>query len=201
MRLIAPIFTLLILQGCASMSADECLTANWELIGLEDGSQGYELAKIGRHRKACAEHGVSPDLQAYEIGHKRGVRTYCTWDKGFAKGKSGGDYNGICPADLEIEFVSGLSSGREIYDLNRQLQATRSDMAELEDNIVDIEDDIIDKEDLIVSETASPDQRRTLLAEIETLRAELLDHGIALGELMAQQDILELDLQVLEAQY
>ena len=47
------------LSGCATMSGDECLTSDWNAIGYEDGARGYTADRIGKHRKACAKHGVS----------------------------------------------------------------------------------------------------------------------------------------------
>ena len=54
------------MSGCASMSADECAVSDWNAIGYEDGAQGYTADRLGNHRKACAKHGVAPDLQAYQ---------------------------------------------------------------------------------------------------------------------------------------
>ena len=52
--------------SCATLNKDECLTADWYQIGYEDGAKGYPLSRIGKHRKACAKHGVTPDMPPYE---------------------------------------------------------------------------------------------------------------------------------------
>ncbi len=57
--------SILLISGCATMGKDECLTSNWRSIGYEDGARGYPPERIGNHRKACAKHSVSPDLQTY----------------------------------------------------------------------------------------------------------------------------------------
>ena len=52
------VVSLLGLSGCATMSAEECATGDWHMIGFEDGSMGYTVDRLGQHRKACAKYGV-----------------------------------------------------------------------------------------------------------------------------------------------
>src|SRR6188508_963801 len=85
---------LLALAGCAGMSEQACLTSDWRTVGFEDGSLGRSEATIGNYRKACAEHGVSPDLAEYRAGHAEGVQTYCRPANGFEVGHSGAAYQG-----------------------------------------------------------------------------------------------------------
>merc|ERR1711916_171837 len=66
-----------LLQGCASLSKEECLVADWQQIGFEDGSRGRDLLTLARHRKACAKAGITPDRAAYERGHRQGLLRYC----------------------------------------------------------------------------------------------------------------------------
>ena len=53
------------ISGCAGMSSDECLANDWTAVGFEDGSRGYTSDQFGKHRKACAKHGVTADFQSY----------------------------------------------------------------------------------------------------------------------------------------
>jgi hypothetical protein len=63
----------LLLGACAAkMSKDECRTVDWRTVGYEDGVAGQPGNRIGEHRRACAEHGVTPDLNAYLAGRDRG---------------------------------------------------------------------------------------------------------------------------------
>ena len=64
----------IVMQGCASMSGQECMVADWQAIGYEDGVRGSTADRIGNHRKACAKHGIAPDLQAYQKGRDAGLR-------------------------------------------------------------------------------------------------------------------------------
>lgn len=189
------------LAACNSLSPEECLMADWDLIGFEDGSLGHELSRIGQHRQACATHGVTPDLPRYEAGYARGIRTFCTWDKGFTRGRAGGDYNGQCPADLAGTFLDGYSAGLELHQLDSQIQALDSDMRRLDRNLNQLEKRIAEKEKQLVIDGTTPERRSALLAEIEQLREEQFDDGVLFSELLLQRDLLELDLQDLQAQY
>jgi hypothetical protein len=110
------------LQGCASLSEDECLSADWYTIGYEDGLRGHTPIRIADHRKACASHGVSPDLARYASGREAGLKWYCEPRNGFRLGVKGQAYTGACPAQAESPFLVAWSAGKEIHDTEYQLR-------------------------------------------------------------------------------
>ena len=118
-----------VLAGCASMDRTQCASANWYAIGLEDGARGQPLERLGAHRRACAEHGVSPDAERYVAGRNVGLKSFCTYERGFAEGRSGHGSAGVCPATLAAGFQSGYQRGRELWDLNRQLSDVQKQIA------------------------------------------------------------------------
>ena len=63
------LFALIQMSGCATLNESECQSANWEIIGLEDGSKGRNTSYIGEHREACSEYRIAPDLTSYIKGH------------------------------------------------------------------------------------------------------------------------------------
>jgi hypothetical protein len=103
---------IVLLAGCASMSKDECLNADWQLIGYEDGASGSAAVRIGEHRKACASHGVVPDKASYDLGYEEGIMTYCSYDRGFLSGQHGERGYEICPetSDYPEGYGNGLIS-------------------------------------------------------------------------------------------
>ncbi len=107
--------SLLSINGCATMNASECQTADWEMIGFEDGSKGRLTSYLGNHRKACATHGITPDLTRYLKGHSRGVERFCTETSRFLNGKKGIAYNGVCPPGLSDPFLRGYHIGEQFY--------------------------------------------------------------------------------------
>jgi hypothetical protein len=108
---------LLALAGCAGMSEQACLTSDWRTVGFEDGSLGRSEATIATYRKQCAEHGVQPNLDAYREGHAAGVDVYCRAGNGFEVGHSGAVYQGVCPTNLEPEFLATYKTGYRLYEL------------------------------------------------------------------------------------
>lgn len=116
--LLAPLVALL--AGCASLDRDECRNANWYAIGLEDGARGRALDRLGDHRRACAEHGVSIDADRYVTGRNEGLNTFCTFQNGYSQGRAGHAYAGACPSDTAKLFLAGHQRGRELYELHRR---------------------------------------------------------------------------------
>ena len=53
------------LSGCETMSADQCLVGDWGGRGYQDGLNGLRSDRLDDHAKACAKHGVTPNVSAY----------------------------------------------------------------------------------------------------------------------------------------
>src|SRR5512136_1452288 len=129
--------SLLAIAGCsATMSRDECRTVDWRTIGYEDGVAGRSGEQIGLHRKACAEYGVTPNLDAYRAGRAEGLREYCQPHNGYRAGATGAASDDVCPADLAPAFIAAYDSGRELYvrerrvaDTDAQIEARRAELA------------------------------------------------------------------------
>jgi hypothetical protein len=128
-RLLSLGAALYLLAGCSGMSEQACATADWRTVGFEDGTAGRSEGSIGRYRQQCSEHGVSPDLEGYRAGHAEGVRIYCKESNGFAVGHSGATYQGVCPADLEPDFLAEYNSGHRLHDLESALSVVDSQIA------------------------------------------------------------------------
>ena len=142
---------ILALPGCATMSKSECLNVDWRTIGYEDGVAGHSGDHIAQHRKACAKHGVVPDLNAYQSGREQGLREYCQPENGYQMGARGGSYNASCPADLKQDFESAYHSGFELYTLrarvaeaSNEIEASRQQIAQSEKDLVAISAAILD---------------------------------------------------------
>jgi hypothetical protein len=120
---------LVTLAGCAGMSEQACLTTDWRTVGFEDGSLGRSETHIATYRKACSDHGIAPDLEAYRAGHAQGVEVYCRPGNGFEVGHSGAVYQGVCPAGAEKDFVAAYNSGRRLYELESALHSVEAQIA------------------------------------------------------------------------
>lgn len=120
-----------LLAGCATLNQDECRTADWYAVGLEDGARGRVVERLGEHRRACAKFGVTPNTERYLAGRSEGLKTFCTYEKGFAQGRSGQAYAGSCPPLLAAGFSSGYQRGRELYDLHRRLGEVQGEIGRI----------------------------------------------------------------------
>lgn len=177
----------LLLAGCAAkMSKDECRTVDWRTVGYEDGVAGRPGDRVGEHRRACAEHGVTPDLNAYLAGRAAGMREFCQPHNGYRAGANGYTYYDTCPAELAPAFEQAYDEGRRLYvrerrvmDADDQIEDRRREIRRLEDRTAESVFDVIDT-------NATPEQRTQgvidtkqaaerigrLKAEITTLEAE-----------------------------
>lgn len=157
------------LSACATMDKNECLTVDWRTVGYEDGAAGYSGERIGQHRKACAKHGVAPDLMEYQQGRDAGLREYCVPATGFRVGSQGYSYNGICPSELEGAFVSAFESGRHLYELRARVSNAITQLNAKRDALEDAETRIAEQAALIASSEATTEQRVQAAADVKHL--------------------------------
>jgi hypothetical protein len=155
----------LALGGCASMSKDECMTVDWRTVGYEDGAAGYSGNRIAQHRKACAKHGVTPDLAAYQAGRDDGLREFCVPQNGFRVGAHGNSYDGICPRDVEPAFLGAYETGRELYARKSRVANTAGRIDSLHSEIDRIDDDLISTAAEIMKPDTSIDRRAQLVLD------------------------------------
>lgn len=143
LRLPLLLIALLVMSACASISEEECLAADWYSLGVEDGSKGYPMSRIGRYRKDCAEVGVAPDAQQYGEGRMVGLETFCTYERGYAEGKRGAGNKAVCPAGpLEAEFMQGYEAGHYVYQVNRDVRNLERELAELRLEVDEVRADL-----------------------------------------------------------
>jgi len=163
----------LLIAGCASgLSKDECQLADWYAIGYEDGVQGRPESRIGEHRKACANHGVAFNFDNYHSGWEAGVTRYCQPGNGYRLGRSGNRYAGICPDALEAEFLHAYGHGRELYDLEAELQHTERTLNYKRKRLSHIEKEMRDTGIELVTKGGTTEQRVVLVDELRKLEDE-----------------------------
>ena len=129
MRTASSVVVVLLAAGCASLDKDECLSADWYAIGLEDGARGRAVERLGDHRRACAKHNVAPNAERYLAGRTEGLKSFCTPERGFSEGRAGHAYAAGCPEPLAGSFVASYQRGRELYELHRQLDSVQGEIA------------------------------------------------------------------------
>jgi hypothetical protein len=198
--LTAFIFSLVVLSGCATLGQDECLNADWRTIGYEDGSQGYLASRIGSHRKDCARHGITPEFNRYEQGRLEGLQEYCMPQKGFSLGTSGGQYNYVCPQELEAAFLKGYYHGKNVHGIQMQIKRQEESLQEINEELSSVENDLhAYEEELVRDDIGSQsnkkhldvfkvltEQRQYILDKIAQQEALLERSRMNLKEIIAQ---------------
>ena len=174
---------LFVLAGCAGMSEQACLVSDWRTIGFEDGASGRPVSSIGTYRQQCARHGVAPDLEAYRAGHAAGVESYCRPSRGFDVGRRGGTYQGVCPIELETDFLAAYHSGRRLFDLETTVRSLDARIAANQRAQEGIKRELTQIGATIASDETSSEQRVELVARA----AEL---GKRYGELASEAETL-----------
>jgi hypothetical protein len=190
-RLLSLGAALYLLAGCSGMSEQACATADWRTVGFEDGTAGRSEGSIGRYRQQCSEHGVSPDLESYRAGHAEGVRIYCKESNGFAVGHGGATYQGVCPADLEPDFLAEYNSGHRLHDLESALSVVDSQIASNYRAQESIKQELTDIDVQMIATDTTVEQRLAMV----TRSAEL---GRRHGQLTTEIQQLERDRAVAE---
>lgn len=102
-----------------AVSGDPCGHADWFEVGRVDGLSGIEInhsAYLGR----CEARGTKVDRELYDAGWQRGLLEYCTPERGFDAGRSGQEYQGICPSHVEDAFLKRFKTGAKIAALERK---------------------------------------------------------------------------------
>lgn len=162
-----------LLQGCATLSGNECETADWWLIGQEDGAEGLPLVHLAEHRESCAEHGVTPDQDAYAKGHRSGLAVYCTRFTGYKVGRSGQPYHGICEGPLAEAFEPGLRRGRMVRTLETEAWDIKRKRETLRDTIGRTEHERKTLQEKLAADESIPQDRESMAEKIEELGREL----------------------------
>ncbi|GAC19675.1 hypothetical protein GARC_2710 [Paraglaciecola arctica BSs20135] len=178
LKVLGFISIILLLSNCANMNKSDCLTANWQLIGFEDGSLGKNESQISQHRKECSEHGVTPDLSAYRKGHFEGSKLFCTTNNGFTRGSQGKDYDRSCPQQFEAAFLIGFSEGQTLYGLKKVLNQRAADLESAYKELDWLEHTIAEKSELMIADGLNRKQRivvRDEIAQYQQQQVELYD--------------------------
>ena len=156
------------MQGCATLSEADCVSADWAVMGESDGQQGRPISELNRYRSQCSAFGVEPDSEAYLQGRELGLTVFCTHNNGYREGRSGAQGEPVCPAALEPPFRSGFDLGRAVFVSLSQLQASSNSIASARNRIGELESEIAHREALLRSDDLDVDEERRLREEIDT---------------------------------
>ncbi|TBR42743.1 DUF2799 domain-containing protein [Marinomonas agarivorans] len=191
----------LVLSGCATLNKEECLTANWYQIGYEDGAEGYPETRIKSHREACAEHGIKPNFNDFKKGHSEGVQLFCKPRNGFAEGSRNRSYEGICPAELEADFLAAYQAGREVYTAKRAVSDAERSLRNNKKEVESLKKRIAEKKKVMLAQETTVATRYALDAEISEMQKSFGALEQQEKQLLVELNQAEADLRRLESKY
>lgn len=163
------------LGSCATMSEEQCLAGDWVGQGFNDGAAGYAMSRLGEHAEACGKHGVVPDDAAYRSGWSEGVLRYCTVANGFRVGAEGGGYAGVCPSDVERDFLIAYEDGRTIHLAEQAVDEARSRIDSTAARLEELDDKIAAKQRELRAEGLTDEERDAIRNRIREIRRERED--------------------------
>jgi len=174
MRRIIGVAALVALSGCAGNGMDEaeCSVADWRAIGYEDGAAGQDMSALSSRRKACAEHGVAIDFNSYQSGRSEGLALFCRPANGYNYGSLGQRYNGVCPPDLEKEFLSSYQDGYGLYQRQAALDAITRELMQKQARANEIERLLANKTSTLAGGLLAPEQLAGAAVELKQLAEE-----------------------------
>ena len=141
MRILCLLLALCALSACASLSEDQCRSGSWDEIGFADGAQGRGADFVATHAKACAPHGIEPDLAAWNAGRERGLQVYCTPDNAYEVGRRGRRIADVCsPAQVQAMWPA-WRHGRRYWTIANEIQALQNDRRALRADLVALADE------------------------------------------------------------
>ena len=120
------------LNGCASLSKNECLNANWEDIGIRDGADGRPEEYLIRHTTACAKVAVTPDRESWFAGREQGLDRFCVPYRAYQLGEYGSSFDaGICRRYDQDRLVDAYERGLEVRRLGAEVDSIQGEIYSL----------------------------------------------------------------------
>lgn len=188
------------LAGCASatLTREECVGADWYQIGQTDGQAGYEISRLDAHREACNDTPALINEQGYRNGRDAGLVLYCTPSTGYALGRGGAPYTGLCPASAEPTFLQAISLGQEVH--RAQAEVNRSEL-----QVAQLERDISERRQALTTLVAIPASSRNtghrqqiqqMQTEIPRFETQLSDASLSLENARRWLTNIEADTRV-----
>ncbi|WP_426023838.1 DUF2799 domain-containing protein [Brevundimonas sp. PWP3-1b1] len=164
-----------LLGSCTTMSKDQCLAGAWGEKGYADGTSGYPMTRLDDHAKACAKYQVAPNPAAYGSAREDGLRTYCTLERGWAEGRAGNTYYGVCRPEEEQAFVPAYQDGLRLHEVEDAFEAAQGALSSAEARIENREDKLEAKQNELRGEGLTDEQRDRIRDRIQDVRGEIRD--------------------------
>jgi len=125
-----PLLTLL--NACSTLSEKECHSSDWHQLGTQDGHVGLPERRLEDYATSCEEYGIRPDTKQYQAGREIGLKQYCVPSNAFRTGMNGEEYQGVCPADIDMAFHINNTVALNVYKARQRIKDLDSRLDHLE---------------------------------------------------------------------
>lgn len=176
------------------MDAQDCQTANWEMLGMKDGENGKLLSRFGQYSQQCNAFGINANRQMYEKGRAAGLKTFCTQDKGFNEGRRKNENNNVCPSRLQEDFNTG-------FNIGLKYAAIDSEISYIESEIWTLKESIQDKKRTLDKQEAQLEQQEDVVAATKAYLKDFKRGQKQIAKWQRQIEHLKQDLAVMEYRY
>lgn len=160
-------------QGCGTLSVDECQSPDWYAIGHQDGLQGRTPRPVSDYFRACARQDAAIQIATYKQGRDDGLRRFCRPRNGFSLGLQGARYNSACPVDAEPDFLAAYEQGKEIFEAELQIRRLEEILQVNTSELENLTATLKQKKSEVVAYDTLPERRISLLEEMHDLQQTL----------------------------
>ena len=164
-----------LLGSCTTMSKNECLAGAWGEKGFADGTAGYPMTRLDDHAQACAKYQVAPNPAAYESAREDGLRSYCTFERGWSEGRSGNSYYGVCRPEEEAVFLPAYRDGLQLHAVEAAVESAESALNSAEARIGDRQEKLEAKQRELRGEGLTDEEKERIRDRIQEVRGEIRD--------------------------
>ena len=183
-----------LLGSCTTMSKDECLAGAWGEKGYADGAAGYPMTRLDEHAQACARYQVEPNPAAYESAREDGLRSYCTFERGWSEGRSGNSYYGVCRPEEEAAFLPAYRDGLQLHAVEAAVESAESALNSATARIGDRQEKLDAKQRELRGEGLTDEEKERIRDRIQEVRGEIRDARRNAREAREALDRAEWDL-------
>ena len=124
------------LMGCQVMTETQCQSANWGLLGSQDGQRGYS-ERFGERMESCAQHGIALNLshqEQYKIAYQKGIENYCQADNIYRLALNGQGSIHACPTALYQKLKPLHESATRVYDNQKEIEFYRKQLKDIDND-------------------------------------------------------------------
>jgi len=169
-----------LLAGCESLSPAECATADWQQLGVQDGSRG-RTDRAADYYESCAKAGIAVNVGVYRAGRAQGLQSYCQPANALNEGLAGNSYEGVCPAPMNQNF-------RNIHGIAWRDQDARKTLARLQREQDQMQAELRDSK-------TTEDRKRTLREQLARSDRRIEEARYAVRDASYQLDRLRSDMR------